>query len=218
MKISERLITIASFIDDDAFVMDVGADHGLLELYLLDNKHLKGLIAVENKKGPFQILEKAVKHRGVTCSLSDGIETITDSVDTVVIAGMGGHLIIDILTKDKSKLNKVNKIVVDAHNDIEFVRREIVKLGYEISKEKIVHEGKFYFVISFIKGKTDYSQSEYEFGFNIKDDPNFVSYKEYELSKMESELQKAKSATKLDEVKIKSLSAKIERLKAYGNN
>ena len=218
MKISNRLIAIASLIDDDAFVMDVGADHGLLELYLLDNKHLKGLIAVENKKGPFAILKKAVEHRGVTCSLSDGIETITDDVDTVVIAGMGGHLIVDIITKDKAKLNNVKKIVVDAHNDIEFVRREIVKLGYKIDKEMVVHESKYYFVISFIKGNASYSRSEYEFGYSLKDDPNFASYKAFELAKMNDELKMAKSATKVDEQKIKSLTHKIERLKAYGNN
>ena len=51
MAISTRLKTIAEFIEQDSIVFDVGADHGILENYLLDNNRVKKIYAIENKKG-----------------------------------------------------------------------------------------------------------------------------------------------------------------------
>lgn len=219
MKISNRLLTIASFIKDNAFVMDVGADHGLLEIYLFDNNKIKSVVAVENKEGPYSILVKSLEGRDITCLLSDGIKDISPEVDTVVIAGMGGNLIVDILAKDISKLRNVRNIIVDAHKDNELVRRELVKLGYKIEKEKIVYENKkYYFVISFVKGTSEYSQNEYEFGYKTDLDPLFENYRQFEINRLSSDLEKTKSAKQLDKKKIQNLEAKIVRLKNYGNN
>ena len=51
MAISTRLKTIADFIEQNSIVFDVGADHGILENYLLDNNRIKKIYAIENKKG-----------------------------------------------------------------------------------------------------------------------------------------------------------------------
>lgn len=218
MKISNRLLTIASFIEDNSFVMDVGADHGQLEIYLQDNRKLNGIIAVENKIGPYSILKNALNGTDVRCLLGDGIKQITDEVDTVIIAGMGGNLIVDILTNDVSKLKNVKHIVVDAHRDNELVRREIVKLGYRIDAEKIVYENKkYYFVISFKKGSARYSDEQYKFGTCHKD-PLFRQFKEFELNKLKQELAKSGEAKSPDKAKIEKLKAKIVRLENYGND
>lgn len=218
MKISNRLLAIASFIEDNSFVMDVGADHGQLEVYLCDHRNLNGLIAVENKVGPYSILKNALQGTDVECVLGDGIKQIRDEVDTVIIAGMGGNLIVDILTNDVSKLKNVKHIVVDAHRDNELVRREIVKLGYRIDAEKIVYENKkYYFVISFKKGSAKYSDVQYEFGTCHKD-PLFKQFKEFELNKLKQELAKSGEAKTPNKVKIEKLKAKIVRLENYGND
>lgn len=204
MKISERLSTIASFIDKDAFVMDVGADHGLLEKYLIDNEIVKHIIAVENKKGPLDILKNNLIGYDITISYSDGIKDITPEVDTLVLAGMGGMLIVNILNSDSSKLKNVKHIIIDAHKDIEFVRREISKLGYYIKTEKIVYENNiYYFVINFESGNKKLTDIEYEFGVNISMDPLFEKYRE-------SQIEKMMEISKFDE----SIKEKIERLKS----
>lgn len=204
MKISERLSTIASFINKDAFVMDVGADHGLLEKYLIDNEIVKHIIAVENKKGPLDILKNNLIGYDVTISYSNGIKDITPEVDTLVLAGMGGMLIVNILNSDSSKLKNVKHIIIDAHKDIEFVRREISKLGYYIKTEKIVYENNiYYFVINFESGNKKLTDIEYEFGVNISMDPLFEKYRE-------SQIEKMMEISKFDE----SIKEKIERLKS----
>ena len=163
MKISDRLKTIADFLKEDLNVADVGADHGLLEIYLATQKKTKSIFAIENKSGPFSILKNNLKDYNITLSLSDGISEIPENTDAVVIAGMGGILISNILNTHPEKLTNVKQIVVDAHRDVELVRREITKLGYYIEKEKIVYENDiYYFVISFLKGHHNYSEVEFE--------------------------------------------------------
>lgn len=213
MKISNRLKVIASFIKDNSNVIDVGADHGLLEIYLIEQKKVNSLFAVENKVGPYSILKNNLKDYNVTLSLSDGISEMPEYVDTVVIAGMGGILISDILKAHKEKLTNVKQIVVDAHRDNRLVRETITNLGYYIEKEQIVFENnKYYFVISFLKGHKDYSEDELEWGYQTNKDPLFKDYKEHELNTLSINLVKYRSSEKATKVGIETKEAKIRRL------
>lgn len=213
MKISNRLKVIASFIEDNSNVIDVGADHGLLEIYLLEQNKVNSLFAVENKVGPYSILKNNLKDYNVTLSLSDGISEMPEYVDTVVIAGMGGILISDILKAHKEKLTNVKQIVVDAHRDNRLVRETITNLGYYIEKEQIVFENnKYYFVISFLKGHKDYSEDELEWGYQTNKDPLFKDYKEHELNTLSINLVKYRSSEKATKVGIETKERKIRRL------
>ena len=215
MKLSDRLLTVASLLKEGMHVADVGADHGLIEKYLLDNDLVASIMAIENKNGPFNILQNNLKGYNVKLSLSDGIDEIDESVNALIIAGMGGNLIVDILKKHPDKLKNVEQIVVDAHRDIEYVRRQITELGYYIEKEKIVLENNiYYFVISFLKGQRHYSDIEYEYGYQIKDDELFDKYRENELDRMTLNLIHYKSSEKATEDGIKNREQKIRRLES----
>ena len=194
---------------------DVGADHGLLEIYLLEYKNVNSILAIENKDGPFNILKNNLKDYEVKLSLSDGIEDIDDKVDTIVIAGMGGILITNILNSHKEKLGNIKQIVIDAHRDNELVRREITNLGFYIEKEKIVYEkGTYYFVISFLKGHKDYSDVEYEWGYRISEDPLFKQFKEDEIKTLSLNLIRYRSSEKATNEGIKLKEEKIRRLES----
>ena len=213
MNISDRLLTIANMIHPNARVIDVGADHGLLEKYLVDSGKVQSIFAVENKKGPYKNLKDNLKGYDVVTSFSDGLDEMPPETDTIVIAGMGGNLIVDILTKDVNKLNNVKQIVVDAHRDAELVRRKVTALGYRIEKEKIVVENKiYYFIISFVKGMSSYKDIELEWGYNVNNDPLFSEFKAKELSRLGMNLIHQKRAKILKPEDIKQLESKIERL------
>ena len=205
MKLSQRLLTIASFVKQGAVVADIGADHGLLSIYLVQNKIAKKVFAVENKQGPFSILEKNTKkYPEITVSLSDGISAIPEDVDTVVIAGMGGILISDILKKNEEKLKGVKSIIVDAHRDLRLIRETLQNLGYEFEKEVLVKEGVFYNVMSVKKGQAKLDPVDLEFGYQIKKDPLFKEYKAHLLNQFEQNYEKNNSL---------ELRLKIERLR-----
>lgn len=201
--ISKRLMTIGDLLTAKSNVIDVGADHGELERYI--SSKVNKIVAIENKIGPYQILKNATKDLdNVTTYLSDGLTKIDETIDTVVIAGMGGHLINSILEKSKNKLDNVTQIVIDAHKDYEIVRRYICSLGFKIDKEILIYENKkYYFVINFLRGNNDYNSLEYEFG-RIQNSDLFTIYKKKEIDRL----------TKIYSLnKDENVLAKIERMK-----
>ncbi len=169
IKLSKRLLAIANLIDDNSKVADIGCDHGLVSIYLAMNKQNISIIASDINQNA---LDNAIKNINkyhledkIKVCLSNGLDNINDEIDTIIISGMGGHTIIDILTNNQEKLNTVNNIIIQSNNDIEYVRRKIVKLGYCISKEELILDKNIYYtVILFTKGKKKYTNKEYYFG------------------------------------------------------
>lgn len=169
IKLSKRLLAIANLIDDNSKVADIGCDHGLVSIYLAMNKQNISIIASDINQNA---LDNAIKNINkyhledkIKVCLSNGLDNINDEIDTIIISGMGGHTIIDILTNNQEKLNTVNNIIIQSNNDIEYVRRKIVKLGYYISKEELILDKNIYYtVILFTKGKKKYTNKEYYFG------------------------------------------------------
>lgn len=153
MAISKRLKTICDLLLANKGVADVGADHGLVEKYLLDHELTPYIIAIENKIGPYTILKNALEsYSNVRVSLSDGIEDIDEKVDVIIIAGMGGINIVNILNKNKEKLVNIKQIIVDSHRDEALVKETLKELGFEINKEVPLEDAKkHYNIISFLK-------------------------------------------------------------------
>ena len=136
-------------------VADVGSDHGKLIISLFEGGVISKGYAIENKKGPYSRLVKAIEDSGckehIIPMLSDGISELPSDVDIVILAGMGGTNIIDILKAHPGKLKNVRTIIVDAHNAIPEMRKAICKLGYVIADEDIVLDaGKYYEIIKFV--------------------------------------------------------------------
>ena len=190
--ISKRLLTAVSFLKGRN-VIDVGADHGELELYLTKHDLVDKVLAIENKVGPYNRLVNAVNNEPkVIPLLSDGLKDITSDITSAFLLGMGGELIISIIEKDFDKLASVEQFVVDAHRDTDKVRTYLTNHGYKIEKEAIVFEkGIYYFVISFIKGTQVLSESETLFGYKTYLDPLWSQYKSYELARLTALYEKS---------------------------
>ena len=191
IKLSKRLLSIANLVDDNSKVADIGCDHGLVSIYLAMNKQNISIIASDINQNA---LDNAIKNINkyhledkIKVCLSNGLDNINDEIDTIIISGMGGHTIIDILTNNQEKLNTVNNIIIQSNNDIEYVRRKIVKLGYCISKEELILDKNIYYtVILFTKGKKKYTNKEYYFGpILLKENSKiFIEKKNKEYTKL----------------------------------
>jgi tRNA (adenine22-N1)-methyltransferase len=169
VKLSRRLKTIYDMCPK-SIVADVGADHGKLIISLVENGIASYGYAIENKKGPFERLKKAIEEAHlidkIKVLLSDGLKDIPDTVNTIVIAGMGGDLIVNILKRDILKLKNITTIIADAHSNIKHLREEITKMRYIISAEEIVLDAKKYYeIIKFTKADIAFlSEIDKEFG------------------------------------------------------
>ena len=218
MQIPKRLEVIGDLIHEGANIVDVGADHGLLERYIATHLTNYNILAVENKVGPMSALYAGTRGiPNILLSLSDGIEAVSEEYDTIILAGMGGDNIINILSKYPEKLKTIKNIIVDAHSFIPKVRKTLIDFGFDIEVEKIVFEaGVYYIVISFKRNSTQrkYSEDEIQFGYNLSKDPLFSDYKQYTLNKYEKILSDIENSNCKNN-KYYELLKEMERFKSY---
>ena len=216
MKLSKRLQAIYDMVPSGV-VADVGSDHGKLIISLFENGVITKGYAIENKKGPYDRLVKAIDEAnatGITPMLSDGISELPSDVNIVVIAGMGGFNVIDILKKNPRKLKNVGTIIVDAHNAIPELRKQVCKMGYVIADEDIVYEsGVYYEIIKFIAGEAIYlDDPDLEFGPILRNEKS-LTFKEKYQSRI-NEIDNLLQTKKIPESKVKKLNLEKERIRS----
>ena len=167
MKLSKRLMSLASLVSEDDVVADIGCDHALLDIYLIQNRIIpKVLISDINEKALNNGISNVKKYHledKITPKLGMGIETITDDINTLIISGMGTSTIIKILAN--KKISQINKLIIESNNDHHLLRKSICSKGFYISHESIIYEkGKYYINIVFLKGNKKYSNKELTYG------------------------------------------------------
>lgn len=150
MVIGKRLEKIASYVKRGMRIADIGTDHGYIPLYLIKEGIAPFAIAMDINAGPLQkaqdnICNNLLGHQIYT-RLSDGIRQLSPSeVDCVIIAGMGGRLILRILEQDQEKLSTYVRYILSPHSEAEVVREGVLRLGLDIIDEDMVYEeGHFY--------------------------------------------------------------------------
>ena len=169
-KLSLRLETLLSMIPSNVhYLVDVGADHGYFILEAIERKQIERGMAVENKKGPYTHLVEMVKkyhfENQVETSFSSGLEKVKVPLDLALIAGMGTPTILSILHHDIERLKDIHYLLIDAHNQLPELRKEVTRLGYKIIDEEIVEEEQvFYELVLFERGEESYLQEDYDFG------------------------------------------------------
>ena len=183
--LSQRLQTIYKMVPK-GIAADIGADHGKLIIALFEGGIISHGYAVENKKGPYNTLVKALKEKDLLDDIvplfSDGIKDLPKSVHTVIIAGMGGNLIIDILKKYPEKTQQISTLIIDAHTCIPKVREEVSKMGFVIADEKMVREdGVFYEIIKFVRADIAfYGENDLEFGPILRSEKSATFKEKYQ--------------------------------------
>lgn len=148
VKLTSRLSTAAGLCRRGVTVCDVGTDHALLACYLAQNG-AKEVIASDVKEGPLSAARRTIAEQGVTnvtAVLSDGLEKI-DHADDVVICGMGGELIMKIISGCRF-LSEDTRFILQPMTKAEVLRRELCRSGFEITEERTaVDDGRFYTVM-----------------------------------------------------------------------
>ncbi len=187
-KISKRLLSIADFISKEDELVDVGCDHGLLSIYLIENKLCKRVIASDiNPKALNNAIENIKKKNlNIETILSDGIDNIDlTNINTLIISGMGTSTILHIL-KDNNKLNNINKIIIQSNNEHEVLRKEMNNKNYYLKEEKILKDkNKWYITMYYIKSNKKNTKNEIEYGYlNNQEYIKFLLNKYNELLKI----------------------------------
>jgi len=155
IKLSNRLQRIAEYITTGNRVADIGSDHALLPIYLLQSGRCPSAIAGELNEGPFQAARKGAADAGLQQRLEvrkgDGLSVLSGGeADSVTIAGMGGSLMSAILEAgdQAGKLQGVTELVLQPNVGEDEVRLWLLGKGWQLCDESILEEdGKIYEVL-----------------------------------------------------------------------
>lgn len=163
MELSKRLKAVANMVSLDSVVCDVGCDHGYVPIYLVQEKRCKKIIAMDVNEGPLAQAREHIRAAGlgeyIETRLSDGMTALSEKeADTLILAGMGGRLVIRILTEGSEKLAAMKELILQPQSEIRAVREYLRMQGYHICQEDMVFEdGKYYPMMKAIK-VTDVSE------------------------------------------------------------
>lgn len=150
MELSKRLQAVADLIPPDRLVADIGTDHGYIPIWLVEQKKSSKVIAMDINEGP---LTRAMEHitgyglgNYIETRRSDGLKQLkTGEADCIVIAGMGGGLVMKIMTEGACVLSGVRECILQPQSELEKVRRYLEREGYCAAAEDMVFEdGKYY--------------------------------------------------------------------------
>jgi len=153
MNLSRRLGAVAAYISPGVTVADIGTDHAFLPAYLVREKGCRRIIATEVNAGPFGRAVETVSRYcvgdAVELRMGDGLTVLhPGEAEVVVIAGIGGATIVDILTAGADTLAGVRRLVLQPMGGGEIVRRWLDRHGFRIVAEDLVKEdGRFYEII-----------------------------------------------------------------------
>lgn len=147
IKLDSRLDMVASLVRQGSVVADIGTDHAYLVCYLLQKGIISKAVAADLRKGPLENARQTVELCGVSDSvkliLSDGLEKIEPySCDDIVLAGMGGILISEILEKAKWVFDEKIHIVAQPMTHAEVLRTFLITNGFSILQEKTAADQK----------------------------------------------------------------------------
>ena len=218
MILSKRLTTIASLVPAGSRVADVGTDHGYTPIYLVKNGIAVSAIAMDVRKGPLSRAAEHVQEYGledkIQLRLSDGLDELrAGEADAVIISGLGGPLMIDMLTRGHEVAQTVDTFVLSPQSDIPGVRVYLREHGYRIDKELFFKdEGKYYTVMVVTHGESQpVRYIDDLFGKELLDsaDPTLKEYLEKEQARYRQLIPSLESASR-EETRQRGEKMKVE--------
>ena len=215
-NISKRLRKVAGFVPQDAKILDVGSDHAYLPIYLIQQGRISSAIAGEVVEGPYQsavtnVADNQMSDK-ISVRLANGLVAFDkkDQIDVIIIAGMGGRLIADILDNGSAKLASVKRLILQPNNREDELRRWLCGHDFQITEEAIVEEnGKFYEIMIAEQGHQVLNAEQERFGPYLMREQSAVF-----LDKWQREVDKLEKAwAKIPEKNLTERSAMSQRIK-----
>lgn len=172
IKLSPRLEVIAGCVTGACSMADIGTDHGYLPVYLIENKGVSGAIASDINQKPLKKAQKIIdtqqSQKQIETRLGSGLSVLKPGeVEVVVMAGMGGLLIRDLLKAQPAVARAAKKMVLQPMNNQAVLRRYLETAGFLITREELAREGdRVYEIIVAEPGAMIVTTPlEYELGF-----------------------------------------------------
>lgn len=221
LVLPDRLKAVASLIPQCKVLADIGTDHAYIPIFTVLNGIAKTSIAADVVDGPLKIAKDNINSYMLSDKISvvksDGLNNINNA-DIIVIAGMGGTLIADILEANIEKAKNADTLILQPMSCAFELRKRLHHLGFLIDNEILVKDtGKIYTAMAVKKGQQKYDcDIQYEIGKYLIDNqpPLFNEYINHKISVYYKRILNMKNSSN-DFVKTEIINLKeiIEQLK-----
>lgn len=182
MELTPRLALAAQLAAGGTVIADVGCDHAYLSIYLARQDPACRLLASDLREGPLQRAKENITAAGlmerISLALADGLRAVPENgADTVVICGMGGEVMCEILTAAPWLIPQGARLVLQPMTRAEVLRPWLQQNGWRIEKECFAREGhRLYTVLLAVPGESSVENNGL-FSEAAKADPLFPEYK-----------------------------------------
>lgn len=213
-----RIDKIVEFVDENKIVADIGSDHGITAIKIYEEKKPKKVIATDISKESLQKLVDKLQHSryDIETIVTDGIRDLPKNIDEIIISGMGGYLISKIIKNGIDVAKLADKLILQANNSLDHLRKFLHSEGFEIIDEANVYEENYIYTIIVTKYTNQVNKYDnndyYIYGKkNIENkDELTIKYIERELNRSKTVINNIKSNdTIVVKNRIKELEDKI---------
>ena len=219
-KLTPRLKKIYDIVPPCKTVCDIGTDHAYIPVCLTLSGKCESAIASDIVKGPVERAKSTVSSYGasdkVSVRLGGGLKTVSENeADTVIIAGMGGLLIAQILEESSTVAKSAKTLILQPMTATPELREYLNQNGYIIETEYIVREEeKLYTIILATVGEDiPYSKAEIYMGKKIEKGENFESYRNERFTKLQKQIDGlSKSDNEKNVIRLKELTTLKEMI------
>lgn len=152
-KLNKRLECAASFVKKGSVVADIGCDHAYLPIYLIEKGIAARVIAADINEGPCEKAKENIRRNSLDKKIdvvqTDGLKGLEKySPDTVIICGMGGDLILKIISDSQYTRDAVPLLILQPQTRQASLRAQLLESGYDIIDESICLDDRLYEIIA----------------------------------------------------------------------
>jgi len=212
---SKRIEELGNFIPESHRIIDVGCDHGLLDIYLSYKYPNTSFLATDISANALANAKKNIAQNNlenrIQTKLTDGLNNIDlKASDLIVISGMGTNTIIKIL---KPYLELLNNIIIQSNRDLEKLRNFMFANGFDVKNEKAIYDDHYYVFIHFFKDDSKHDKIDSWLGPIIKnsEDSNYFSFLLNKYKKVSTKVPENDPRKNEIDSRIKILESLIEK-------
>ena len=186
IRLTPRLAAVAALVEPGAAVIDVGTDHAMIPVWLVQAGICERVLATDIRPGPLKSAAGLVSRTGtgdrIRLLQTDGLAGVgPEDGDTVILAGMGGETMVSILAAAPWTRAGVT-VILAPQSKRAHLRRWLVGNGYRIGTERLAEDaGRIYPILTASGGPSPaYSEAELHLGrlAQIGGNPLFLKYLE----------------------------------------
>lgn len=164
IELDARLNMLAALTPACSVAADVGADHGFLGAWLIENKRCERVqlldISAPSLNKARKLIEEMQLEEKAAFAVGDGLDALLEPAQAVIIAGMGGPTMAGIIGRGREKLHGV-RLILQPNVGISELRKSLSDMGFKIVDERLARTGgRWYVGIAAEEGASQYTESE----------------------------------------------------------